>query len=126
MKTQLSKAVKTLIDNLNNDPSYREGWKANIAMAMYDEIRGEQAEWGTTPSLEDIGRLHAVCNRAANRFLDNLCYKTMGAKEVFAKAYKAAEQHIKENMGRFDGEDFALTKPDEDGQTTLNSNGRCS
>lgn len=74
MNTQLSEAVRTLIDHLNNDPDYRIGWKSNIAMAMYDEIRGEQSEWGVTPLPSEIDRLHAVCNRAAERFLDNLCF----------------------------------------------------
>lgn len=58
--SQLRHALKT-------DPSYRESWKANISMAVYDEIDATLA-----PPSMPRERLHQFCNRAAECFLQQL------------------------------------------------------
>lgn len=60
----VSHAVEVLQKNLTGDEDYRQGWKANIAMALYDEV-------GNTSINGDLD-LHDMCNKAADRFLDLL------------------------------------------------------
>ncbi len=67
-QTELQKAVEVLRKHLVKDPDYRQGWKANIAMALFDEFK----ESGWDEGSEDID-IHATCNRGADRFLQNLC-----------------------------------------------------
>jgi hypothetical protein len=68
METEIAKAVRILVGELNKDPGYRNAWQANIAMAFYDTFRN--SEYGSDVPHEDI---HEIANRAAASFLMNLC-----------------------------------------------------
>lgn len=57
-------SVEKLTSELRNDPDFWESYKANIAMAFYDEAK--QANW-------EYVDLHEVANKAAERFLNNWC-----------------------------------------------------
>lgn len=61
----IQEAMKIVITEIANDPSYRVTWEANIAMAFKDQVMREtdfyDPEW-----------LHNVSNKAANNFLDIL------------------------------------------------------
>ena len=57
-------AMQQLRRALTTDPSYRESWKANIAMAFYDE--------GSGITINVHENLHEVANKAAERFLQQL------------------------------------------------------
>jgi len=61
--------VKVAIDRLRkafaNDPDYRHGWQANIAMAFQDEAHHQG-------SRDSRKKLHSIGNKAAKRFLDLL------------------------------------------------------
>ena len=61
-------AVQHLQKVLSEDPDYRYGWQANIAMAFYDEC---QKYMGLGYNLVDAD-IHKIANDAANRFLDIL------------------------------------------------------
>ena len=61
--TELQKAMRVLVEALKNDEGYRQGWKANIAMAYIDceaEYDGSETH-------------HFVANEAADNFLNLLC-----------------------------------------------------
>jgi hypothetical protein len=60
---KLSEAFKIVATAIKNDPSYRIGWQANIAMAYKDEH-----------SRNPNGTIHEIANSAADRFLEQLCY----------------------------------------------------
>lgn len=60
-------AMKQLVKALNKDEDYRRSWKANIAMAFYDEYRRREH----TKVLNDRFVL-SVANDAADNFLDIL------------------------------------------------------
>lgn len=62
-------AIDHLIVVLKSDPDYREGWKANIAMAFKDQwahhghpVFGEN----------EAARVHRIANSAAVAFLEQL------------------------------------------------------
>ena len=59
----LSKAMGVVISNLRQDPGYRIGWVANIAMAFADHPRREGEHE------------HAWRNRCAEAFIDLLCHE---------------------------------------------------
>jgi len=61
-KSPITKLVKSLRD----DPGYRIGWKANIAMAFYDTYRQQGGRTGRV-------KLHKIANDAAEHFLKILC-----------------------------------------------------
>ncbi len=63
-KTALHKAMDVLRMELNSDSGYYDTWKANIAMALYDELRDSKSG------------LPKICNDAADRFLQNLLLDT--------------------------------------------------
>ena len=69
METKLSKAVKTLVEALKTDESYRIGWQANIAMAFKDEFTKTNPDLKSTSDYE----LHIIANQASNNFLNLLC-----------------------------------------------------
>ena len=69
-KTTLPKAVKKLQKELKEDLQLREGYKANIAMAFYDEY--EDAMNNGVPQVKHL-TLHKISNKAAERFLVNFC-----------------------------------------------------
>lgn len=49
---------------LMNDAGYYQGWKANLAMAFYDELKRQH------PKIHEIlPDIHMECNRAADRFI---------------------------------------------------------
>ncbi len=68
-KMKISKAVKTVTKAIKEDPDFRMGYQANIAMAFVDECKG-------TVGFENIpyDTLHQAANEAADRFLTNWCY----------------------------------------------------
>jgi len=63
--TDIEHAVKVLVRTLRDDEGYREAWKANIAMAFYDEFNR------TYPD-HNLPRLHEIANEAAGNFLNLL------------------------------------------------------
>jgi hypothetical protein len=67
--SEISKAIKTLVKELNTDPSYRLTWQANIAMAFKDEWQWE-VDKGGLPATPD--QIHEIANKAAIHFLGNL------------------------------------------------------
>jgi len=69
MMTEIQNAIKVLTKALKADPGYRIGWQANIAMAFYDEYQRQLGKKLPSDILLD------VANKAANNFLDNLCYE---------------------------------------------------
>lgn len=71
----LPQAINTLVEALKSEDkepgSYYYSWQANIAMAFKDEYNRVRKEKGTTLNQEDV---HHVANKAAENFLDMLCY----------------------------------------------------
>jgi hypothetical protein len=61
-----SEAVRVLSKALIEDDGYWETWKANIAMAMYDQYTDEVPEFLEKVSHYDI---HEIANKGADRFL---------------------------------------------------------
>jgi hypothetical protein len=66
---EIQEAVAVLINELNNDPSYRESWKANIAMAFKDVASAK-----STGNVNDFETDHLIANAGAEYFLKLLCY----------------------------------------------------
>jgi hypothetical protein len=64
-------AVKKLTTELKSDSSFRESYKANIAIAFIDECN----EWRDKNERETIPAkaFHEIANKAADRFLDSWC-----------------------------------------------------
>lgn len=81
-KPTLKQAINRLIEELNNDPEYRYGWQANIAMAYLDQARMNVSDelchdgHGNQTYAEQV--LHNMANKAAAAFLDQLTGKNMG------------------------------------------------
>ncbi len=71
MKTE--EAIKVLTDALKNDPSYRESWKANIAMAYIDNERWYRDKVKKAPNALNGEDKHKIANEAAEYFLRLLC-----------------------------------------------------
>jgi hypothetical protein len=69
--------IKDLVRALEEDPGYREGWVANIAMAFYDNYCWHMKNKHSAPSRKDI---HAVGNKAAKYFLELLCRDTTSSE----------------------------------------------
>jgi len=67
-KDNLSDAVKLLTKAIKEDPDFKLGYIANIAMAFVDECEGASG-------FENVSfdTLHEAANKAAERFLDNWC-----------------------------------------------------
>ena len=69
-------ALKKLTDEMKNDPSYRIGWQANIAMSFYDCANQYKKKTGKKYlSMVDI---HIIANDAANYFLNQLGKEIIG------------------------------------------------
>lgn len=66
-ENKVPEAIEILRDAMK-DPSYRIGWEANIAMAFKDEY---QRQGGN----ESASLIHSIANKAANNFIDSLCFK---------------------------------------------------
>lgn len=62
-------SISIITRAIKMDPSYREGWKANIAMAFQDEFT-RQLE--ATPII-GVDTIHTISNAAADNFLNSLC-----------------------------------------------------
>jgi len=62
-------AVKHLTTQLKTDAGFREGYKANIAMAFVDEWSNEQFQ----QSDQDDAAVHRLANQAAENFLNLWC-----------------------------------------------------
>ncbi len=72
----LSPAMKVVTKTLTDDPSYRHGWVANIAMQFQDECRRyKKKHKKTTLSKDDI---HKISNAAAEEFIAVLCKDQKG------------------------------------------------
>ena len=56
----VSEAISTLKEAMKDD-GYRQGWIANIAMSVYDEITSSKAK--------NHKQLHNACNKGAENFL---------------------------------------------------------
>jgi hypothetical protein len=69
METKLSEAVKTLVEALKTDESYRIGWQASIAMAFKDEFYKTNPDFKSSSEYE----LHIIANKASNNFINLLC-----------------------------------------------------
>jgi len=65
MKKKHKSPIAELVHSLKTDEGYYIGWKANIAMAFFDEARRKKAK---------ISRknLHEIANTAADNFLQLL------------------------------------------------------
>ena len=63
-------AVNKLTEEMKKDPSYRIGWKANIAMAFKDRAYQYKKE-NNKKSLSN-GDIHIIANEAADSFLNLL------------------------------------------------------
>jgi len=66
-ENDVERAMEVIANALKEDASYYMGWKANIAMAIYDEILTDFI------SEEEKTSLHNSCNRGAANFL-KLCF----------------------------------------------------
>lgn len=68
---ELNKAISRITDEIQYDISYRESWKANIAMAYKDCEHWYKKETGRKQlNREDK---HIIANNAAEHFLNLLC-----------------------------------------------------
>jgi hypothetical protein len=56
-------AIAVLVSELKKCEGYRYSWRANVAMAFVDEFDSHHRHLG----------VHAIANKAADRFLDMLC-----------------------------------------------------
>ncbi len=68
-KENLSDTVKLLTKALTEDPDFRMGYQANIAMAFVDACK-DGIDFENVP----YDTLHQAANNAADRFLKNWCY----------------------------------------------------
>ena len=66
-------AIKVLTDALKSDKSYRESWKANIAMAYIDNERWYREKIKKAPNALNGQDKHNIANEAAEYFLKLLC-----------------------------------------------------
>jgi len=65
--TELQKAMKIVIKELKKDECYYIGWKANIAMAFYDEVTNYPVLCCDRNTHKEL--IHTACNKAADNFL---------------------------------------------------------
>ncbi len=70
----IPEAIKTLTKALRDDPGYRIGWQANIAMAFQDEYNRVKDEM---PKVS----IHAISNAAAQNFIELLCMDSVKSNE---------------------------------------------
>lgn len=106
---KLSKALLTLCEAFDTDKGFYDGWKANIAMAFFDEFRNEFARVAasTDRSYPDSSLL-TLCNRAAEKFLCILLPPKKGegapfvGANVSSMADKSATQEVKRPAGAGD------------------------
>jgi hypothetical protein len=68
-RSELTDAMKLVRKHLKEDDEYRQGWVANIAMAMYDVF--DENGWDDG---DGILTLNKLCNMGAERFIDLLIY----------------------------------------------------
>ena len=73
---KIEDAVKTLTEAIKKDVEFREGYKANIAMAFKDEVE-KNGLHSPNPENHSIlmtrEMLHKIANKAADNFLDIWC-----------------------------------------------------
>ena len=62
--------IESLIESLRTDEGYRESWRANIAMAIYDTRRNTGEPF------------HVWRNRCADTFLNRLCGTDANGKPI--------------------------------------------
>jgi len=71
METELSNAIKLLINALQTDEGYRIAWVANIAMAYKDNERWYKEKTGKKRlTYKDK---HKIANISAEYFINQLC-----------------------------------------------------
>jgi hypothetical protein len=86
-KITTAQAIKVLSKALIEDSEYWEAWKANIAMAMYDEYTDNHLPWAKVSH----GDIHEIANNAADRFLKLLtAEKITEQRPVIKVGYCAA------------------------------------
>ena len=64
-RTPFSQAIRLLGRTLKKDTNYYRSWKANIALAFYDEYR-------RTKGYKSRAILHKIANQSADNFLELL------------------------------------------------------
>jgi len=62
-------AVKTITEAIKKDESFKESYKANIAMAFKDEYARKRKE----KSNINYSDIHEIANNAADNFLELWC-----------------------------------------------------
>ena len=75
-KPTIQQSIASLVEALEEDKepgSYFYTWQANIAMSFKDEWR-RAVETGSDPC--DYSSIHDIANKAAQNFLNMLCYTT--------------------------------------------------
>lgn len=96
----VQEAMSVLLTAFANDPGYRDGWKANIAMAFVDVFKAE-AEDGKVVGDK---QLHYIANHAAERFLRSLlnhnkeegCTMMAGSESITSLFDRALNKSIKD------------------------------
>lgn len=66
-----TECIEHLTEQLRIDPGYRISWQANIAVQFQDEWEKEADAQGIPTTRRAI---HAISNKAADNFLNLLCY----------------------------------------------------
>ena len=69
----IQEAIKTLTKVLREDPGYRIGWQANIAVQFQDEWQKATNNGGLPADRKSI---HEISNKAADNFLNLLTRET--------------------------------------------------
>jgi len=64
----IAQAVDTLTKAIKEDPEFRNTYKADIAMAVYDEFKRDELD-----SSQNKPDIHAICNKGADNFLTLWC-----------------------------------------------------
>ena len=72
-KMQVKDVLPTLQCALNDDLQYREGWKANIAMAFKDECKCRRYRVVNNKKHLSYEDIHKIANTAAENFITLLC-----------------------------------------------------
>lgn len=68
--SELKKSMEIVREALKTDPSYRVGWKANIAVQFQDEWQRFIERNERVPTRREV---HKMSNNAATAFLNLLC-----------------------------------------------------
>jgi len=69
-KLTTKEAMCQIANELHNDESYRQGWKANITMSFYDKALDYRNKTGRK-YLSNVD-IHRIANDAADAFISHL------------------------------------------------------